>query len=80
MKIEIKNLMIVVLALALAITLVYFLGFGELNKYCQRCRQEGIEDTLLSIVNDIRTRGVGLRWTEIDEEKDLICNLVDKDV
>jgi len=73
MKIDKKNLIIIVLSIVLAITLIYFVGFRELEKYCDNCKQKGLENSLQGIINEIKKRGVGIEIT-VKEDK-LICDI-----
>jgi len=74
MKIDKKTMIIIVLAIGLVLTLIYFIGFGELKNYCDGCRQKGFDNAFRGIINEIKRRGNPIMITTNGDK--LICDIV----
>ena len=69
---KMKLYAVIVTVLLIAIV-VYFVGIKEMNNYCSSCRQQGFDNALKGIINEVKNRQTGIEMT-VGNDK-LICTV-----
>ena len=63
----------IIVTIILLVCLIYFVGINMIKSYCDGCRMTGIQNSLQTLVNEIKNRGTAIQVTVGNDS--LICDL-----